>query len=146
MGLKPVSDLGDGFRFYFYPFPVKTNALFIFRNVFFIESKATPRQMSVEQMLPADPLISVILSGLQQDGSTKIRIEPGLFEWTKWVSGTGLPTWIPPAELAAVSLSVDTAYRYAEARLDLPHTLKCFRARARSCQILSVSFPDLTFP
>uniref|UniRef100_A0A8C7TWL4 Ubiquitin associated and SH3 domain containing Bb n=1 Tax=Oncorhynchus mykiss TaxID=8022 RepID=A0A8C7TWL4_ONCMY len=28
-----------------------------------------------------------ILKGLQQDGKLKIRVEPGLFEWTKWVSG-----------------------------------------------------------
>lgn len=52
-----------------------------------------------------------ILQGLQQDGKTKIRVEPGLFEWTKWVSGTCLPSWIPPAELAAANLSVDTTYR-----------------------------------
>uniref|UniRef100_A0AAQ5Z2K2 Ubiquitin-associated and SH3 domain-containing protein B n=1 Tax=Amphiprion ocellaris TaxID=80972 RepID=A0AAQ5Z2K2_AMPOC len=52
-----------------------------------------------------------ILQGLQQEGKTKIRVEPGLFEWTKWVSGTCLPTWIPPAELAAANLSVDTTYR-----------------------------------
>uniref|UniRef100_A0A669EFW1 Ubiquitin associated and SH3 domain containing B n=1 Tax=Oreochromis niloticus TaxID=8128 RepID=A0A669EFW1_ORENI len=51
------------------------------------------------------------LVGLQQDGKTKIRVEPGLFEWTKWVSGTCLPAWIPPAELAAANLSVDTTYR-----------------------------------
>lgn len=53
------------------------------------------------------------VSGLQQEGKTKIRVEPGLFEWTKWVSGTCLPTWIPPTELAAANLSVDTTYRYA---------------------------------
>ncbi|KAI7812779.1 ubiquitin-associated and SH3 domain-containing protein B [Triplophysa rosa] len=52
-----------------------------------------------------------ILRGLQQDGKTKIRVEPGLFEWTKWVSGTSLPSWIPPADLAAANLSVDTTYR-----------------------------------
>ncbi|XP_067463965.1 ubiquitin-associated and SH3 domain-containing protein B [Thunnus thynnus] len=52
-----------------------------------------------------------ILQGLQQEGKTKIRVEPGLFEWTKWVSGTCLPIWIPPAELAAANLSVDTTYR-----------------------------------
>uniref|UniRef100_A0A671YEA4 Ubiquitin associated and SH3 domain containing B n=1 Tax=Sparus aurata TaxID=8175 RepID=A0A671YEA4_SPAAU len=33
-----------------------------------------------------------ILQGLQQEGKTKIRVEPGLFEWTKWVSGTCLPS------------------------------------------------------
>ncbi|KAK7925537.1 hypothetical protein WMY93_007847 [Mugilogobius chulae] len=52
-----------------------------------------------------------ILKGLQQDGKIKIRVEPGLFEWTKWVSGTCLPSWIPPSELAAANLSLDTTYR-----------------------------------
>ncbi|TSK82124.1 Ubiquitin-associated and SH3 domain-containing protein B [Bagarius yarrelli] len=40
-----------------------------------------------------------------------LRVEPGLFEWTKWVSGSSLPTWIPPTELAAANFSVDTTYR-----------------------------------
>uniref|UniRef100_A0A672YLS3 Ubiquitin-associated and SH3 domain-containing protein B-like n=1 Tax=Sphaeramia orbicularis TaxID=375764 RepID=A0A672YLS3_9TELE len=53
-----------------------------------------------------------ILQGLQLEGKLKIRVEPGLFEWTKWVSGTCLPTWIPPAELTAANLSVDTTYRW----------------------------------
>ncbi|XP_055004630.1 ubiquitin-associated and SH3 domain-containing protein B isoform X1 [Boleophthalmus pectinirostris] len=52
-----------------------------------------------------------ILKGLQQDGKIKIRVEPGLFEWTKWVSGTCLPSWIPSSELAAANLSLDTTYR-----------------------------------
>uniref|UniRef100_A0A8C2Q670 Ubiquitin associated and SH3 domain containing Ba n=1 Tax=Cyprinus carpio TaxID=7962 RepID=A0A8C2Q670_CYPCA len=47
-----------------------------------------------------------ILKGLQKDGKTKIRVEPGLFEWTKWVSGTSLPAWIPPADLAAANLII----------------------------------------
>lgn len=55
--------------------------------------------------------VFVMVAGLQQEGKTKIRVEPGLFEWTKWVSGTCLPTWIPPAELAAANLNVDTTYR-----------------------------------
>uniref|UniRef100_A0A4W4G0D6 Ubiquitin associated and SH3 domain containing Ba n=1 Tax=Electrophorus electricus TaxID=8005 RepID=A0A4W4G0D6_ELEEL len=44
-------------------------------------------------------------------GAIKLRVEPGLFEWTKWVSGTSLPAWIPPTELAAANFSVDTTYR-----------------------------------
>lgn len=52
-----------------------------------------------------------ILQGLQQDGKIKIRVEPGLFEWTKWVSGTSLPNWIPPTELPADNFSLDTTYR-----------------------------------
>ncbi|PWA22920.1 hypothetical protein CCH79_00001989 [Gambusia affinis] len=52
-----------------------------------------------------------ILQGLQLEAKTKIRVEPGLFEWTKWVSGTSLPAWIPPADLVAANLSVDTTYK-----------------------------------
>ncbi|NXE40452.1 UBS3B protein, partial [Ptilorrhoa leucosticta] len=52
-----------------------------------------------------------ILKGMQQENNLKIRIEPGLFEWTKWVSGSTLPAWIPPVDLAAATLSVDTTYR-----------------------------------
>ncbi|XP_028322297.1 ubiquitin-associated and SH3 domain-containing protein B [Gouania willdenowi] len=52
-----------------------------------------------------------ILQGLQQEAQTKIRVEPGLFEWTKWVSGSCLPAWIPLPELAAANLSVDVTYR-----------------------------------
>ncbi|XP_069470183.1 ubiquitin-associated and SH3 domain-containing protein B [Ambystoma mexicanum] len=52
-----------------------------------------------------------ILKGLQQENSMRIRVEPGLFEWTKWVSGNTLPAWISPAELVAANLSVDTTYR-----------------------------------
>ncbi|XP_053125551.1 ubiquitin-associated and SH3 domain-containing protein B isoform X3 [Hemicordylus capensis] len=51
-----------------------------------------------------------ILKGLQQENNMKIRVEPGLFEWTKWVSGSSLPAWILPVDLAAASLSVDTTY------------------------------------
>lgn len=107
--------------------------MFIFRSIFFIRSKAAHSEPLL--LLPVDLLTSsVIPSGLQQEGNTKIRIEPGLFEWTKWVSGTALPTWIPPAELAAAKLSVDTTYRYVQTHaLSLPHTLARFIFRVRSC-------------
>ncbi|NXD01828.1 UBS3B protein, partial [Certhia familiaris] len=54
---------------------------------------------------------SASFPGMQQENNLKIRIEPGLFEWTKWVSGSTLPAWIPPVDLAAATLSVDTTYR-----------------------------------
>ncbi|XP_077578642.1 ubiquitin associated and SH3 domain containing Bb isoform X1 [Stigmatopora nigra] len=52
-----------------------------------------------------------MLKGMQLDGKLKIRVEPGLFEWTKWVFGSSLPAWITPADLAATHFSVDTTYR-----------------------------------
>ncbi|TRY89234.1 hypothetical protein DNTS_025401 [Danionella cerebrum] len=52
-----------------------------------------------------------IIRGMQQDDRVSIRVEPGLFEWTKWVSGKSLPAWIPPSDLAAAKLNIDTTYR-----------------------------------
>ncbi|XP_075460397.1 ubiquitin-associated and SH3 domain-containing protein B isoform X5 [Ascaphus truei] len=52
-----------------------------------------------------------ILKGLKQENKDKIRVEPGLFEWTKWVSGNTLPVWTSPAELTSENISVDTTYR-----------------------------------
>uniref|UniRef100_A0A8C7KHR8 Ubiquitin associated and SH3 domain containing Bb n=1 Tax=Oncorhynchus kisutch TaxID=8019 RepID=A0A8C7KHR8_ONCKI len=43
-----------------------------------------------------------ILKGLQQDGKLKIRVEPGLFEWTKWVSGSSLPSLFSHASVSHV--------------------------------------------
>lgn len=68
-------------------------------------------ELVVSQVICLSLLLPAV-SGLQLEGKTKIRVEPGLFEWTKWVSGTCLPVWIPPAELATANLSVDTTYRY----------------------------------
>ncbi|KAI4895581.1 hypothetical protein NFI96_015673 [Prochilodus magdalenae] len=55
--------------------------------------------------------MQVFLSSMQLSGKLRIRVEPALFEWTKWVSGSSLPAWIPPTELASANLSVDTTYR-----------------------------------
>lgn len=49
--------------------------------------------------------------GLQQETKTRMRVEPGLFEWTKWVSGSSLPGWISLSDLAAAHFSVDMSYR-----------------------------------
>uniref|UniRef100_A0A8B9GKJ1 Ubiquitin associated and SH3 domain containing Bb n=1 Tax=Astyanax mexicanus TaxID=7994 RepID=A0A8B9GKJ1_ASTMX len=61
--------------------------------------------------LDSSVLFFLFLKGMQLDGKLKIRVEPGLFEWTKWVSGSSLPSWISPSDLAAANLSVDTTYR-----------------------------------
>lgn len=77
-------------------------------------SLATSKQEEALPLLTWIISLSFLLaagSGLQLEGKTKIRVEPGLFEWTKWVSGTCLPVWIPPAELATANLCVDTTYR-----------------------------------
>lgn len=60
------------------------------------------------------PLSPFPCPGMKQEGKLKMRVEPGLFEWTKWVSGNSLPTWISPVGLAAANLSVDTTYKYRQ--------------------------------
>ncbi|KAM9800875.1 ubiquitin associated and SH3 domain containing Bb isoform 2-T2 [Neosynchiropus ocellatus] len=76
-----------------------------------MESSAAIDQLYCSPSLRCIQTAQNILRGMQQDGKLKIRVEPGLFEWTKWVSGSCLPAWISPAELAAAHFSVDTTYR-----------------------------------
>ncbi|XP_075046521.1 ubiquitin-associated and SH3 domain-containing protein B isoform X2 [Mixophyes fleayi] len=73
-----------------------------------------------------------ILKGLNQENKGKIRIEPGLFEWTKWVSGNALPAWLSPTELASANLSVDTTYRphLAISKLQVSETYDTYMSRS----------------
>ncbi|KFP17797.1 Ubiquitin-associated and SH3 domain-containing protein A [Egretta garzetta] len=52
-----------------------------------------------------------VLQGLKLDQKAKIRVEPGLFEWTKWEASKVIPNFMTVTELAAASYKVDTAYR-----------------------------------
>ncbi|XP_061638528.1 glucuronokinase with putative uridyl pyrophosphorylase isoform X5 [Phyllopteryx taeniolatus] len=73
-----------------------------------------------------------ILKGMQQESKLKIRVEPGLFEWTKWVSGSSLPAWIPPADLAATHFSVDATYRplIPISKLTVPESYESYMSRS----------------
>ncbi|XP_009069657.1 PREDICTED: ubiquitin-associated and SH3 domain-containing protein A [Acanthisitta chloris] len=50
-----------------------------------------------------------VLRGLKLDQKVKIRVEPGLFEWTKWEAN--IPNFMTVAELAEASYNIDTNYR-----------------------------------
>ncbi|CAM9765572.1 unnamed protein product [Lampetra fluviatilis] len=52
-----------------------------------------------------------LLKGLQIEGRLRIKIEPGLFEWTKWTPGNCLPSWMSNQELTAAGIHIDTTYR-----------------------------------
>ncbi|NWR31751.1 UBS3A protein, partial [Tachuris rubrigastra] len=52
-----------------------------------------------------------VLQGLQLNQKVKIRVEPGLFEWTKWEASKVIPNFMTVAELAEASYNVDTTYR-----------------------------------
>ncbi|NXL47866.1 UBS3A protein, partial [Podilymbus podiceps] len=52
-----------------------------------------------------------ILQGLKLDQKVKIRVEPGLFEWTKWEASRVIPNFMTVTELANASYKIDTSYR-----------------------------------
>ncbi|KAM9031087.1 ubiquitin-associated and SH3 domain-containing protein A [Sarcophilus harrisii] len=52
-----------------------------------------------------------ILEELKQEKSLKIRVEPGLFEWTKWEIGETIPSLMTLAELTKANYNVDVDYR-----------------------------------
>uniref|UniRef100_H0VNQ5 Ubiquitin-associated and SH3 domain-containing protein A n=1 Tax=Cavia porcellus TaxID=10141 RepID=H0VNQ5_CAVPO len=54
-----------------------------------------------------------ILEELKLEKTLKIRIEPGIFEWTKWEAGRTGPNFMTQAELREAGFSVDLDYRPA---------------------------------
>ncbi|XP_033611850.1 ubiquitin-associated and SH3 domain-containing protein A isoform X2 [Fukomys damarensis] len=52
-----------------------------------------------------------ILEELKLEKTVKIRIEPGIFEWTKWEASKASPSFMALAELREAGFSVDPDYR-----------------------------------
>lgn len=50
---------------------------------------------------------------LKLERKLKIRVEPGIFEWTKWETGKTTPTFMTLEELKEANFNVSTEYRYA---------------------------------
>lgn len=50
---------------------------------------------------------------LKLEKKLKIRVEPGIFEWTKWEAGKTPPALMTPEELREAGVSVSTDYRCA---------------------------------
>ncbi|XP_078416615.1 ubiquitin-associated and SH3 domain-containing protein A-like [Cetorhinus maximus] len=53
-----------------------------------------------------------VLKALQLSHKVNIRVEPGLFEWTKWEGERAIPNFMSVPELKAAEYSVDINYRY----------------------------------
>ncbi|XP_023393963.1 ubiquitin-associated and SH3 domain-containing protein A [Pteropus vampyrus] len=54
-----------------------------------------------------------ILEELKLEKKMKIRVEPGIFEWTKWEAGRTTPTLMTLEELKEANVNVSTDYRPA---------------------------------
>ncbi|XP_030782400.1 ubiquitin-associated and SH3 domain-containing protein A-like isoform X3 [Rhinopithecus roxellana] len=55
----------------------------------------------------------LILEELKLEKKIKIRVEPGIFEWTKWEAGKTTPTLMSLEELKEANFNIDTGYRPA---------------------------------
>ncbi|XP_075856100.1 ubiquitin-associated and SH3 domain-containing protein A isoform X2 [Microcebus murinus] len=55
----------------------------------------------------------LLLEELKLEKKIKIRVEPGIFEWTKWEAGKTTPALMSPEELKEANFPVDTDYRPA---------------------------------
>ncbi|XP_003823930.4 ubiquitin-associated and SH3 domain-containing protein A isoform X2 [Pan paniscus] len=53
----------------------------------------------------------LILEELKLEKKIKIRVEPGVFEWTKWEAGKTTPTLMSLEELKEANFNIDTDYR-----------------------------------
>ncbi|NXX66140.1 UBS3A protein, partial [Spizella passerina] len=51
-----------------------------------------------------------VLQGLKLNQKVRIRVEPGLFEWTKWEASRAIPKFMTVAELVEASYDIDTSY------------------------------------
>ncbi|XP_050834744.1 ubiquitin-associated and SH3 domain-containing protein A isoform X2 [Serinus canaria] len=52
-----------------------------------------------------------VLQGLKLNQKVRIRVEPGLFEWTNWEASRAIPKFMTVAELVEASYDIDTSYR-----------------------------------
>ncbi|NXQ36318.1 UBS3A protein, partial [Alaudala cheleensis] len=52
-----------------------------------------------------------VLQGLKLNQKVRIKVEPGLFEWTKWEASRAIPNFMTVAELVEASYHIDTSYR-----------------------------------
>ncbi|XP_043362898.1 ubiquitin-associated and SH3 domain-containing protein A isoform X3 [Dermochelys coriacea] len=52
-----------------------------------------------------------VLEGLKLEQKIKIRVEPGLFEWTKWEANKIIPSFMALTELTEAAYNIDPSYR-----------------------------------
>lgn len=70
---------------------------------------------------------------LKLEKKMKIRVEPGIFEWTKWEAGKTAPTLMTPEELKEASINVSTEYRYAVRPCPAPRGRSPRERREEAC-------------
>lgn len=55
----------------------------------------------------------LLTTELKLEKKMKIKVEPGIYEWTKWEAGKTTPTLMTLDELKEANFNVSTDYRYA---------------------------------
>ncbi|NXX79462.1 UBS3A protein, partial [Urocolius indicus] len=103
----------DGMKNFEYDPPLSCCGVFQSR---LIGEALLDQQVTVSYMYSSPALRCIqtaqhILQGLKLDQRIKIRVEPGLFEWTKWETSRVIPNFMTVTELAEASYKIDTSYR-----------------------------------
>ncbi|KAJ6667643.1 hypothetical protein lerEdw1_016764 [Lerista edwardsae] len=103
----------DGIKSFEYDPPLSSCGIFQSRLIGegLLEKKVQVSSIYSSPALRCIQTAQIVLEGLHLEQETKIRIEPGLFEWTKWESFTVVPSFMTQKELTEINYSIDTTYK-----------------------------------
>ncbi|NXG75995.1 UBS3A protein, partial [Baryphthengus martii] len=103
----------DGVKHFEYDPPLSCCGIFQSRLIgeALLDQEATVSYVYSSPALCCIQTAQHVLQGLKLDQKVKIRVEPGLFEWTKWETNRGIPSFMTVTEMAEASYKIDTSYR-----------------------------------
>ncbi|XP_074839515.1 ubiquitin-associated and SH3 domain-containing protein A [Carettochelys insculpta] len=103
----------DGIKSFEYDPPLSSCGIFQSRLVgeALLEKEEVVRHVYCSPALRCIQTAQHLLEGLKLEKKIKIRVEPGLFEWTKWEASKIIPSFMALTELTEATYSVDTSYR-----------------------------------
>ncbi|NXD81806.1 UBS3A protein, partial [Halcyon senegalensis] len=103
----------DGVKHFEYDPPLSCCGIFQSRLIgeALLDQEVTVSYMYSSPALRCIQTAQHILQGLKLDQKVKIRVEPGLFEWTKWEASKAIPNFMTVTELAEAAYKIDTSYR-----------------------------------
>ncbi|KAM9170541.1 ubiquitin-associated and SH3 domain-containing protein A isoform 1-T2 [Pangshura tecta] len=103
----------DGIKHYEYDPPLSCCGVFQSRLVgeALLEKQETVSHVYCSPALRCIQTTQHVLEGLKLEQKIKIRVEPGLFEWTKWEANKIIPSFMAVTELTEATYNIDPSYR-----------------------------------
>ncbi|XP_039375590.1 ubiquitin-associated and SH3 domain-containing protein A isoform X1 [Mauremys reevesii] len=103
----------DGIKHFEYDPPLSCCGVFQSRLVgeALLEKQETVSHVYCSPALRCIQTAQHVLEGLKLEQKIKIRVEPGLFEWTKWEANKIIPSFMALTELTEATYNIDPSYR-----------------------------------